>query len=92
VKTLSVIVVLVAVVGVGAVASYDYASDGKVGLLPSAWTSTPPDAGGSGSCCPECPACGSAPSASAATSACCECDEAPNPEAGIQPPIPAPGK
>jgi hypothetical protein len=38
-KTLFAVVAVMAVVGLGAVGTYDYASHGNVGLLPSAWTS-----------------------------------------------------
>lgn len=54
-RTLSIVVALVALVAVGAVGGFDYASNGKIGILPSSWMNC------CSSCCNEdsdyCPAC-----------------------------------
>jgi hypothetical protein len=55
-KTLSIVVAVVALASVGGVGGYDYASNGKVGLLPSAWTNCfeSESCCPTGDCCPEC--------------------------------------
>src|SRR5262245_30877454 len=84
-RTLSIVVALVALVAVGAVGGFDYASNGKIGILPSSWINC------CNCCCdeqsdcslvePACPSCdGSSvstaaaylPCATAEKSKCCE--------------------